>query len=344
MLPPSVTCLMFEEVSIDQIDIITQVNRNALLLGKMVCTTTFYTGGRWQKWFFTNEGQAHHMQIIDLCEGVYFGNTAAAPHDLRLAALNLIAQHACNKGTQQPFVGIWDDLYNIAASIAKLDLVTAQYDEISDQAGRMVVTEVEYLAIQCRSIFDYVQKILKALWSQAHRKENGSTPEKTLPDSFREVVIKDGKPRTAPEIERRYEIPSPLSIVYARHAPFFASLRTMRDAIVHKGKPTPTIFATAEGGYIESTLWPFHIMTTWRPDEFKQNNLVPLKPALGAMVFRTLLAAEELIRTYSLIVDLGPPICPDHVLFLRASSAPALADLLTDAAQRYPSAQPRADD
>lgn len=325
---------MSKQVSIDQVEIIAPIDRNALLLGRMVCTTTFYTDGQWQKWLI-NEGRIHFMKIVDLLEGSYFGTAAAAPHDLHLTALNLIAQHACNEGTQQPYMGIWDDLYNIAACVAKLDLVAAHHDEIGNQAGRMVVTEVEYLAIQCRSIFDYVQKILKALWSQAHSKEDGSSQDKTLPDSFREVVMKDGKLRTAPDIRDKYKIPAPLAIIYAKHAPFFANLRTMRDAIVHKGVPTPTIFATEKGAYIEATLWPFRTMTTWRPDEFTPNKLVPLKTALGAMVFRTLLAAEELIHAYSLVVDLGPPICPKHVLFLRASSAPVLADFLTDAAQRY---------
>jgi hypothetical protein len=238
--------------------------------------------------------------------------------------------------TVKPFMGIWDDLYNIAASVAKLDLVMEHQSEVSDQARRMVVTEVEYLAVQCRSIFDYLQKIIKALWSKVRSKEDGSSPKKTLPDSFREMVIGgDHKPRTPAEIGERFMIPKALAFVYARHAPFFANLRTMRDAIVHKGSPTPTIFTTKKGAYIEPTLWPFSAMTTWQPDEVEPNNLVPLKPALGAMVYLTLLAAEELINTYALIVDLGRPLCPNHALFLRASSGKALADLLTDADRRY---------
>lgn len=325
---------MSEQVSIEEIGVIQHVDQRALLGGKIVCTTTFHTDGHWQKWFI-NDGRIFPMQIIDLCEGAYFGNGAAAPHDLALGALNLIAQHTCTEETSRPFLGIWDDLYNIAASVAKLDLVIAHQSEISDQARRMVVTEVEYLAVQCRGIFDYVQKIIKTLWSKVLYKEDGSSPKKTLPDSFREMVMGDRKPRTAIEIEERYKIPRSLSLVYARHAQFFANLRTMRDAIVHKGDPSPTIFVTKKGAYIESTLWPFSAMTTWQLDEFEPNNLVPLKPALGAMVYLTLLASEDLINTYSLIVDLGRPVCPNHALFLRASSGKVLADLLADADKRY---------
>ncbi|AHX16276.1 hypothetical protein CH75_09240 [Dyella jiangningensis] len=325
---------MSSKVSLEELETISQVDLAAVQRGKMVCTSTFYTEGQWHLWL-PNGDRLFPIKLIDLSEGVYFGTSAAAPHDLRLNALNVIAQQACIAGTERPFMGIWDDLYNIAASVAKLDLVTSHHGEIRSQLSRMVVTEVEYLAIQCRSIFDYLQKILKTLWS-AVGFNDGLSPPQTLPDSFRDMVMgNDGKLRTAPEIEDRYKILSPLAIAYAKHARFFADLRAMRDAIVHKGAKTPTIFATEKGAYIESTLWPFCTMTTWRADEFSPNNLVPLKPALGAMVYRTLLAAEELITTLSFLVNLGPPICPNHVLFLRASSGLMLADLMVDADQRY---------
>lgn len=326
---------MSEQVPIEELGAIQHVDPHAVRRGQIICTTTFRTDGQWQLWFVNNE-RLFPMRIVDLSEGAYFGDNAAEPHDLHLRALNLIAQHACNAETAKPFKGIWDDLYHIAASVAKLDLVMAHQSEVSGQAGRMVVTEVEYLAVQCRSIFDYLQRIIKALWLNVHHKANSSSPKRTLPDSFREMVIGGNhKPRTALEIEERFLIPQALAFVYARHASFFANLRKMRDAIVHKGSPTPMIFATEKGAYIESALWPFSTMTTWQPDEFEPNGLVPLKPALGAMVYLTLLAVEELIGTYALIVDLGSPLCPNHALFLRASSGKTLADLLTDAKKRH---------
>lgn len=336
---------MSTQVPIEEISTIPHVDPLAVLRGQIVCTGTFHTDGHWQMWF-VNDGRIFPMQIVDLSEGIYFGDRAAESHDLRLHALNLISQHACFADTVKPFMGIGDDLYNVAASVAKLDLVMAHQSEVDGQVGRMVVTEVEYLAVQCRSIFDYLQRIIKALWSKVHYKEDGSSPKRTLPDSFREMVLSgDHKPRTATEIEERFMIPKALAFVYARHAPFFANLRTMRDAIVHKGSPTPVIFTTEKGAYIESTLWPFSAMTKWRSDEFEPNGLVPLRPALGAMIYLTLLAAEELIQTYSLIVELGRPLCPNHSLFLRASSGKTLADLLADADKRYvppPSDEPLA--
>ena len=324
---------MSTQVPIEEISAIPYVDRNAIQC-RTVCATTFYTEGRWQMWFI-HDGRLHPIQIIDLAEGVYFGDAAAGPHDFNLNALNLIAQHVCNADTQRPFAGIWDDLYNIAASIAKLDVVTTHRAEIGDQAARMVVTEVEYLAIQCRGIFDYIQKIIKAQWAKAYSAENGSPSKQNLPQSFGDMVLEDHGPRSASDIAFRYLIPEPLAAAYAKHAPFFANLKKMRDAIVHRAAQTPVIFMTDVGPCIESHLWPFNTMTIWRSDEVQANNVVPLKLALGAMIYRTLLAAEELIMAYAQVVRLGSPVCPKHRLYLRASSGLALATLLNDTVQRH---------
>jgi len=257
---PSIICTVTNQVPIEEVAAIPHVDPSTLL-HRIVCTTTFYTGGRWQMWFISN-GRLHPIQIVDLAEGVYFGDAAAAPYDFDLNALNLIAQHVCNADTHRTFMGIWDDLYNIAASVAKLDVVTTHHADIGDQAARMVVTEVEYLAIQCRSIFDYIQKIIKAQWAKAFSAQDGSRSKQTLPPSFGDMVLEDRKPRSAPEIARRYLIPETLALVYAKHAPFFANLKTMRDAIVHKAAQTPIIFMTPVGPCIESHLWPFSTMTT----------------------------------------------------------------------------------
>jgi len=111
---------MSEQLPIDEIGVIQYVDPRAILRGQIVCTGTFRTDGQWQLWF-ANNGRLLPIQIVDLSEGTYFGDCAATPHDLALHALNLIAQHACFEETAKPFMGIWDDLYNVAASLAKLD-------------------------------------------------------------------------------------------------------------------------------------------------------------------------------------------------------------------------------
>lgn len=323
---------MITLVPIEAVSAIPHVDGGAVQR-RTLCAGTFYTEGRWQTWFIS-DGRLLPIQIVDLAEGVYFGDAAASQHDLSLNALNLIAQHVCNSDTEKPFRGIWDDLYNIAASIAKIDVVTTHRADIGHQAARMVVTEVEYLAIQCRGIFDYIQKIIKVQWAKVYSATDGSPSKQSLPPSFGDMVLEGRQSRSSSEIVRRYLIPELLASVYAKHAPFFASLKTMRDAIVHRAAETPRIFMTDVGPCIESDLWPFNTITTWRADEVQSKNLVPLKPALGAMIYRTLLAAEELILAYAQVVRLGPPICPKHNLYLRAGSGLALSTLINDANQR----------
>ena len=329
---------MTEQVPLSALSKLHHVDPGAVALGGIICTATFYIEGKWELWFPAGD-QLHCMHPIELGEGIYFGAQAAEPRDLRLATLELIGQHACRQDTGTFFKGICDDIYNIAASLAKLDLITLNQVDVRDGASRMALTEVEYLAIQCRSIFDYLQGILRSLWSSV-RFSDGSVPKKTLPESFREVVMDKREPRTAEAIMEKYQLLPALAKTYSYHASFFASLRVMRDAIVHQAGASPLIFMTDKGPCIHANLWPFSTMLTWKPEEYLPNNIVPLKPALGAMIYRTLLAAEDLISTFASNINLGPPICPKLALFLRSWSGSNLMDVLQDAHQRQDGGAP----
>jgi hypothetical protein len=322
-----------DQVPIEVFSAVSQIDASALK-GRMICTGTFYTGGTWQLWF-PDEGRLMPLQTEFTAEGMYFGNVAAQPYDLYLRALDLIAQHAPFADIRRSFVGMCEAVYNLAASIAKLEKVTAHQKVMGGQAMHMAVMEVDYMAIQCRSILDATQKILKSLGIQLHATEDASKPERDLPESFGDMVLEKAKPRTTTELVKRYALPTPLALVYARYASFFADLKSLRDTIVRKSGGTSPIFVMEDGAYIHRSIRPFSLITTWRDEEVKPDDLVPLRPALGGMIHRTLLAAEELISAYALIVAIGPPVFPNHRLYLRAHSSAVLADVLADANERY---------
>jgi hypothetical protein len=322
-----------DQAPIEAFRAIPKIDASALR-GRMICTGTFYTTGEWQLWF-PHEGQLMPLQNEFPAEGMYFGDAAAQPHDLYLPALDLIAQHTFFADIRRPFVGICDAVYNLAASIAKLDQMTAHQKVIAGQAMHMTVMEVEYMAIQCRSIFDSIQKILKFLWLQKHSADDEYKPRRHLPENFGDMVLEKATPQTAQELVKSYSIPESLAVIYAKHASFFADLKHIRAALVPKSASSLSIFVMEEGAYIHHSMRPFSWITAWRDEEVKSNDLVPLRPALGAMIHRTLLAADELVSTLSLIVALGPRIFPNHRLYLRAHSCLVLANVLVDANDRY---------
>jgi hypothetical protein len=322
-----------DQVPIEGLSAIAPIDVKALS-GRVLCTGTFYISGVWQLWF-PGDGQLIPLGTEFPAEGLYFGDGAAQPYDLHLPALDLIAQHAPFEKIRRPFVGICDDIYNLATSMAKVDGVIAHQSVVGGQATRMVITEVEYMAIQCRSVFDSIQKVIRFLWSHACPAEDGSEPRCELPESFGDMVLKKASVRTTEEIVDLHAIPVPLALVYARHAAFFADLKRMRDVIVHKTSRAPPIFVMEEGAYIHRTIRPFSSITAWRDYETKPNDLVPLRPALGAMIHRTLRVAQELVTAFSQVITLGSAVCPNHRLYLRAYSGPVLAEVLADANQRY---------
>ena len=328
---------MKDQVSIEGLSAITPINVKALS-SRVLCTGTFYTSGVWQLWF-PDDGQLIPLEVEFSAEGLYFGDVAAQPYDLHLRALDLIAQHASFEKIRRPFVGICDDIYNLASSMVKVDRVIAHQNVAGGQATRMVITEIDYMAIQCRSVFDSIQKVIRFLWSQVHPAEDESKPRGELPESFGDMVLRKASVRTTEEIVALYAIPEPLALVYAQHASFFADLKRMRDVIVLKSSRAPPIVVMEEGAYIHRTIRPFSSITAWRDDETKPIDLVPLRPALGAMIHRTLGAAEELVIALSQVIALGPAICPNHRLYLRTCSGPVLAEVLADANQRYMASQ-----
>jgi hypothetical protein len=322
-----------DQVPIEAFRAIPRIDASALK-GRMICTGTFYTGGAWQLWF-PHEGRLMPLENEFSAEGMYFGDAAAQPHDLYLRALDLVAQHTSFADIRRPFVGICDAVYNLAASIAKLEQVTAHQKVIAGQTMHMTVMEVEYMAIQCRSIFDAIQKILKFLWLQMHSADDEYKPKCHLPESFGDMVLEKATPQTAQELVKSYSIPESFAAIYAKYASFFVDLKQIRAALVPKSAPSPSIFVTEEGAYIHRTMRPFSSITAWRDEEVKSNDLVPLRPALGAMIHRTLLAADELVGALALIVALEPRIFPNHRLYLRAHSSLVLANVLADANDRY---------
>jgi hypothetical protein len=197
----------------------------------------------------------------------------------------------------------------------------------------MVVTEVEYILSVCRSIFDSLQLIISRIWSTIVLIDP-LTNKKPLKESFARVVLHDDKPSTASQIAQRFGLPYPLAEVYARQSDFFLKLRKFRDSIVHHGSRVQTIFVAEKGFLIANYLKPFSDMKIWYGEEKEPNGLVPLRPALGAIIYQTLSACEEFAIVTSKIVQFPLPVVPGMKLFVRGYFNDQFAAILQNARER----------
>lgn len=304
------------------------------LQGRFISTLTFHDGEQWRMWVSAGD---HLIEIKAWpAEGYYFSVAPESSTDLYLHFLDFIAQRACFPELKKPILGLRDDVFNLSASLAKISYLHAGRDVIGAGVSRMVVTEVEYLLSICRSIFDLLQEIAAALWETICL-HDATVKKKPLKKTFSKMVLFNDRKSTQDELSERFGLPESLSAYYKRNADFFLDLREFRDSVVHRGSQVQTIFSSDSGFLIQHSLRPFSSMQIWRDDEKHQNDLVPLLPALGAVVHKTLSACEDFSSTIGQVIQFPPPIAPGMRFFMRGYSNEQFYTVLCDAATRLTS-------
>ena len=299
--------------------------------GRFLCTSTFYDGS-WRTWLAIEEDGRKLIEVQAWpAESFYFGTQPEQPSDICSAFLTFVAQHANFDGFYPPFSAIQDDLFNLSASLAKLDLIHAAGEKAG--ASRMAATEVEYILLVCRSIFDLLQELVAKLWKTI-KLADGTVKAQQLKKTFSDMTLADNKLRPAAQISAQYGLPMIIAECYARHAPMFLKIRQFRDNLVHRGYQVQMIFRGDAGFEIRKRLGPFVDLNIWRDDEIQPNDIVPLLPALGLVIHGTLAACEDFAHTLASCIQLPTAMVPDMALFMRGYFNDALVAAMADANQR----------
>lgn len=185
-----------------------------------VASLAFHAEGRWRVWL-----QAGDNAFVEIkgepAEAYYFSAAPAHQADFTTLHLTFIAQRALLTGLTRSFSAFQDDLFNLAASLAKIDLIHASG---SPARSRMACTEVEYILTVCRSMYDLLQEMLACLWENV-RLTDLTVTKRSLKRSFAEMALKGETPRDAEELAQTYGLPLAVAACYARHAPSRAGSR-----------------------------------------------------------------------------------------------------------------------
>lgn len=301
------------------------------LHGRFISTLMFYDGGVWRMWISVGD------QLVEIkawpAESFYFSVEPESPFDICFHFLDFIAQRASFSELQKPILGLRDDVFNLSASLAKISHLHTTRDIVGAGVSRMVVTEVEYLFSVCRSIFDLLQEIASALWETISLHDS-SVKKKSLKKTFSKMVLFQGRSSTEQELAERFGLPQPLAAYYVRNAEFFMTLREFRDNIVHRGSQVQTIFSSDAGFLVQHSLKPFSNMNIWSDEEKQPNDLVPLLPALGIVIHKTLSACEDFSSTIEKIIQFPAPIVPSMRFFMRGYFNETFSSTLRDAYER----------
>src|SRR5262249_35258191 len=144
--------------------------------------------------------------------------------DQHFPLFEVLIQRTLRADMARPTVGLRADFCGMAASLAKIRLFHRVRNDGVDVRW-FVQTELEYLLMVARSVFDLLQEIIAAHWASIE--VAGQRHKRQLPGSFGDVVRQGDRPRTAKEIEEKYSLITPLAEWYAAQAPLFLILRAL---------------------------------------------------------------------------------------------------------------------
>lgn len=288
-----------------------------VLAGRFLSSLTFYDAG-WHMWL--PAGEPGDMRLFKMqgqpAEACYFAREPEGEQDLYLHFLDFVARYACYREIQKPVEGIHDDIFNLSTSLAKLALLEGAKDRVPHGLSRMATTEVEYVGLLCRSLFDLLQEIVLKLWDRIALLDE-TVRKRPLKSSFARTMLDGDKPLDAAAIAARFGMPVELAACYERAGDIFLALRRFRDNVVHHGSRVQHIFEGDGRFLIAKGLLPFPDLLLWDEDERQPNDLVPLMPAVETLIFRTLVVFDDFSNVLARVIRFPTPVVPDMHLFLR---------------------------
>jgi hypothetical protein len=229
--------------------------------------------------------------------------------------LDFIFQTAAWKKESTIALGVLSDLHNLGTSLEKLRIL---HQHQPTRSGRMAATELEYIFLVCRSMLDSLQETVASIWETVTLTDS-SLKKKTLPKSFRKMVMSDRKRMTVQEIVKHHQLPLALAELYAERAEFLEWLREYRDALVHSGKSFDLVFVLDDGFGVSTKVRPFSGMTIWSERNTRENDIGSLKAAASFVISNTLATFDQFARLLATTIKFPPPFAAGYGLFVRGS-------------------------
>lgn len=319
-------------IPLDQLNAVPYLDVSRLE-GRRVKLMPLWDGRRWRMWLPTT-GRLIETNPIEAVMTDYVGVGAAKESDLLIPFVELMWQRASWPEVCPLISAICLDFHHMGTSIAKLRHVFRTREIVADQATLFAATELEYLLILSRSVFDLLQEIIARIWNGRVRLNEPTAERKrrarALPETFSRIILRDKKQtRTAQDIETTFGLPDVIAGAYADQAAFFSQLRDARDAIVHgSGSGLGYIYSTERGFCVSPHDAPFDQFTQWADAHRYSETLVSILPWLGHIVFGTVFACNALMDAFSAVVVFPPELAPGHHVYVRGPCNDALVEVL----------------
>lgn len=253
--------------------------------------------------------------------GFYWGQEPEdSTKDFYIPLCDLICQHLSWPRVAGAMEGLEEDFHNLGAILDKYLLISDMPASRRSSASQIILTELEYLIIIVRSMYDGLQKVCKQLASVTR---STSPPHDRiiddLPASFAKVVIdgRDKHLRSEDELVDRFRLPQPIAQFYHEEGHLFQILRTLRVGIEHYGASPGLIVNLDEGMAILTDTDPWQSLPVWRQGTLINNNCGSLHALFLFLAEHIISVTSKFAYTYASCIAMPEAICPGWHLYLR---------------------------
>lgn len=302
--------------------------------GRTINLMPLWDGEKWHMWLPNMEGRLVEVAVPDTIEGDYLAVVPARDSDFFIPFVHLMWQRA-SWPEVCPFISaICDDFHNMGTSVAKLKYIFDFRQNLPAGAGgRFAWTELVYLIILARSVFDLLQETISNIWmGRVRLNEPGLEARRRaakLPEKFSKIVLREKRCLTnSDEIANEFGVPEAMAQRYASVAPFFSQLRDHRDDIAHGLGTGGYIFTTERGFCVDPKQPPFSSFDGWLPEHNYNANIVSLLPWIAHTILGTIDACNSLLSAFASIIQFPRDIAPGYRVFIRGPYAESFVSVL----------------
>lgn len=316
-------------VPLSELEKIPYLNTSAIK-GRVPFVLPWWDGKSWRHWICV-EQEVIELSLYGNDHGLYYSSEQQDSHDLNVAFINFVVQHASWGKNHRILSAIADDLHAIASSIGKLYLIHSSQATLGVGASsQFALTEFEYLILTLRSIFDLAYEIFRNTWNDVTLNDAGLNERKRqnqLPKKLSKLLL-DGTSSavTSSSLQERYAIPISIAERLLKDAEFFKWIRAIRDNIAHGIQRSPIVFSTPDGFCFQKDT-PIFTSQVALEDRFLHNDhIVSVLPWLARMVDGTLESCNSIVTALHGYVDFAEEIAPGQKVFLRGYAIPYLVE------------------
>jgi hypothetical protein len=319
-------------ITIEALGVVPYLETKHLGDGRTVKLMPLWDGQNWRLWLETGESLTE-AKITDTVEGDYLATIQASESDLFIPFVHLMWQRLSYPEIVPLIAAISDDFHNMGTSVAKCRFFFDHRKELKPAtASRFAHTELEYLLMLCRSVFDLLQEAISITWGQKVRLHDQAAERRRssrmLPSTFSKIVLIEKRlPRTAAEIAEKFGLPPALAEKYEKLILFFSRLRDARDNVVHGKRGFGRLFDTERGFCVDPAAAPFKEFDGWLPEHRYNENLVSALPWIADTISQTINACTSLMDALASIIQLPSEIAPGYKVFVRGPNNWAMVEL-----------------